>query len=670
MHDFYFSMLKRIPSTDRISTKELPRIIREFDENMSKKAEEKFRQLKAAYMEMHLNNIVVDSSNNPYNNIIESNAKLAMRIIKDTNEHYRLLIAKEYNEVAKIVVPVRIRDGDGDSAAEILSPEEVFKNTMLKCIEEWTMGINGEMYRAHLRISALLQKCFRDMQLFTDVIHAAFNQIQNAINSYYMNEIRSVDWLCKYFQLSIEEGRKIPETLILEHEEFKIDHNLLQFAPPPAVTVTEQKGPVENLTDYEFSASQLERLRSQLKLCAPTGLALQRAFVYVLIDFIFFGKETCEGGMFPEAWKKIDPLQVSKLVPLLFGESIYIDWRDFLIYCLRLEYPTLEELMEIRHNFRCKDPDSTELITREHFLEEKYWFERNYDMNDTNDQYRVKLLKDFLFALFETQSDLMNYSAFLLAFCKNEDPIEGFVMALSMAVGKKVLYQMEQCGEIVAKKIEFKQYMDASRACALKCVKQFLEKCINNVIMICEGVVITELERNDEDFTAGSKKSSKKGKKGKEKDTSQSARDAKPATPSGKKKASASAVDVHTTFICPPCKPTAVSSDEPKTPEMEKVDEIEFVEDPYVVYSVSKAVIWNVLQICLPWQFQLIPEERPTPYVDQIKDIFKELEKDTEEGDIYICKFVIEPDVCKLLHKAKKFTALNIAVEVSKVFEK
>lgn len=618
-------------------------------------------------MELHQHNIVVDSFNNPYNIFVESNAKSALKIIKELNDSYRATISKEYSEIAKIVVPPRQIDGTGDSAEEILSPEEVFKNTMLKCIEEWTMGINGEMYRANLRVTVLLQRCYLDMKLFTDVIQKAFNNIQNAINSYYMNEIRSVDWLCKYIQLSIEEGRKIQETLLLEHDTFKIDPNLLQFTPP-VFTVQEPTAPVEDLTDFEFSAAQLERLRNQMKLCAPTGLVLQRSFVYLLIDFIFFGKESCDGAVFPEAWKKIDPLQVSKLVPMLYGNSIYVDWRDFLIYCLMLEYPTLQELMEIRHNFRCQDPDSTELISKDKFLSETYWFERRFDVGDPNAQHRLNLLKEFLFEIFETQRDMLNYSAFLLAFCKNEDPLEGFVMALSMAIGKKVMYLMEQCERIVTRKIEMKRYRDASRACALKCTQQLLEKCINNVMMICEGVVVTEIERTKDEDAGTSKKTPKKGKKGKD---AQSARDAKPSTPSGKKKASSSAVDMHTTYVCPPCKPPTVSTtQEVQTPETEKDDMMDYEDDPYVVYSVSQAVIWNVLQICLPWHFQLIPEERPTPYMDEIKDIFKVLEKDTDEGDIYVCKFLIEPDVCKLLHTVKKFTALNIAEEVIKVFER
>lgn len=665
-------MIKRMPPTDRLVSKDLTKIFRESDETSGSKkgGEDKvYRQLKAAFQDLQLKNIEIDYSNNPFNLIIENNVKNVLKIIKETNDSYRSLISREYSEVAKIAPPIKRKDEN--TSEESINLEEIFKINALKCIDEWIMGINGEMFRASLRMLALQYKCYRDMKLFNDHIYKTFMEVQNDINSYYMNEIKSVDRLCKYLQMAVEGGRRIPESLILEHDTFIIDPNLVQFSPPEPPPST---GEVSELVmEFEFKVGQLARLRNQFKTVAPTGIALQQAFIYMLQDFIFFGKESCDGPLIPEAWKRVDPEQIPKLVFLLFGDTAYIDWRDFLIYCLNLRFPTVEELLDLRKRLRCCDPESTELISRDNFINEEFWFDEDFDMEDRYMQLRRCLTKHFLFELFETSENQMNYAAFLLAFCKNVEPIEGFVTALSMAVGKKTCFSLDECEEVVCKLIKQKLYKDACLACALKCTNQLLDKVITAVVNICEGTSIIELEYTEPppDVDKKGKKGAKGGTKAKKMDSSQSAR-----LPKSQKSlittrsVAQSETDVKTTFICRPCEEEAEAVEE-KPQEKEEVEEehkSEPQEDPNLAYAVSQAAIWNILRICLPWHFELLPEERVTPYVEQVNSVLKKLEVDTDNGDIYVCKFVSDPNICKLLHKVKKFTALNLAEEVRKIF--
>ncbi|XP_030039874.2 sperm flagellar protein 2-like [Manduca sexta] len=671
LHDFYFAMIKRMPPTDRLSSKDLTKIFRDADDTSGsrKGGEDKvYRQLKLAFQDMQLRNIEMDYSNNPFNMILENNVKFALKVIKDTNDSYRSLISKEYIEIAKMVPTVKKKDEN--SSEESVNAEEIFKQNALRCIEEWTMGINGEMFRASLRILALQYKCYRDIKLFNDHIFKTFIDVQEDINNYYLNEIKSVDRLCKYLQMAVEGGRKIPESLILEHDTFVIDPNLLQYAPPEP---TFGSGDLTEVTgELEFKISQLARLRSQFKIVAPTGISLQQAFIYLLQDFIFFGKESCEGPLVPEDWCRIDPEQIPKLVFLLFGDTAYIDWRDFLIYCLNIKFPTVEELLEIRKEFRCLDLDSTELLSRKEFVNTEFWFDPEFDPDDKYAQLRRNLMKHFLFELYEVQEDMINYSAFLLAFCKSVDPIEGFASALSMAVGKKICFNLSECEEIISKLIKDKQYRDECLACALKCTDQFLSTVITNVVNTCEGTTIIELQYTEPSAEEKKGKKSAKGGKGKKVESTQSARIPKSQKSllSQKSKTVQSAIDVKTTFICRPCEEGTETVEE-KPPEKEEIEEEHKIEpqpDPNVAYAVSQNAIWNVLRICLPWHFRLVPEERATPYVDQVKEIMRRLEVDTDNGDIYISKFVSDPNICKTLHKVKKFTSLNLAEEIRKVF--
>ncbi|CAG9788594.1 unnamed protein product [Diatraea saccharalis] len=672
LHDFYFAMIKHMPPSDRLSSKELTKIYKESDETSGsrKSGEDKvFRQLKLAFQDLQLKNIQIDYSNNPFNMIIENNVKFAIKVIKDTNDSYRSLISREYSEIAKIVPPIKKKEEL--TSEESISEEEIFKLNALKCIDEWIMGINGEMYRACLRMLALQYKCYRDMKLFNDHIYKTFVDVQNDINSYYANEITAVDRLCKYLQMAIEGGRRIPESLILEHDTFIIDPNLVQFSP--SVQKLGQEGMKEIVMDMEFKLNQLARLRSAFKIIAPTGLALQQAFIYTVQDILCFGKESCDGPLVPEAWKRIDLEQIPKLVYSLFGETAYVDWRDFLIYCLNIRFPTVDELLDVRKKFRCIDIDSTELISRDNFINEELWYEKDIDEENSPMELRKNLIKHFLFELYETKTDQMNYSAFLLAFCKNADPIEGFVTALSMVIGKKTCHSLEDCEEVICKLIKEKQYRDECLACALKCTNQFLDKLIIDVLNICEGTSIIEMEYTEPppDTDKKGKKSAKGGAKAKKMENSQSARmpKAQKSIIASRSKLAQSETDFKTTFICRPCEDEAENLEE-KSPEKEEVEEeqkIEAQEDINLAYSVSQEAIWRVLKTCLPWHFVLIPEEKVTPYTEEVKKILKHLEVDTDNGDIYICKFVTDPFFCKLLHKVNKFTALNIAEEVRKI---
>ncbi|CAH0694503.1 unnamed protein product [Spodoptera exigua] len=669
LHDFYFSMIKHMPSNDKMSFKELSKIYRDSDDvsGSRKGAEDKiFRQLKLGFQELQLKNMEIDFENNPFNLVIENNVKFALKIIKETNDSYRSIIAKEYSEIAKVQPPLKKKDEN--TSEESVNAEELFKVQALKCIDEWTMGINGEMYRASLRMQALQYKCYRDMKLFNDHIYKTFTDIQNDINNYYINEIKSVDRLCKYLQLAVENGRPIQETLVLENDTFMIDPNLLQFAPPEPPADTTKVS--ETVGSMDFRISQLAALRSQFKIIAPTGIIMQQAFIYLLQDFFFFGKESCNGPLFPEAWQRVDPEQVPKLVYLMFGDTVYIDWRDFLIYCLNIRFPNVDDLLELRKRFRCYDLSSTELIDRDDFISEELWFEKDFDPNDKHAQLRLNLIKHFLFELFETMENKMNYSAFLLAFCKDINPINGFTTGLSMAVGKKTCFDLEQCGEVVCKLIKQKKYRDECLACANKCTKEFIDKVLDKVIKRCEGTSIVELEY----IAPVEEKKGKKGKAGKSAkkvvEPVMNARVKSQKSLLSKSKTSQSAGAVKNTFICPPCEDEA-EAEEKISEKPESIVEVKILEpeeDPNLMYAVSQSVIWNVLRICLPWHFVLVPEAQKTPYIAQVTDVLKRLEDDTDNGDIYVCRLVIDPDICTLLHKVKKFTALNLADEVVKVF--
>lgn len=662
LHDFYLMQLKNGPTTERLASKDLIKITREIDEGLTTKklsAEDKvYRQLKNAFIDMQLKNITIDISNNPFNIIIENNVKLIFKTMKDLNDSYRNIINKENADVSKVAPPPRKKD-DPIPPDDEVPKEEIYKMNGFKCIEEWTTAVNGEMYRLNLRIFALQFRCYHDMKLFNDYIYKIFTDIQDNINTYYMNEIKAVDRLCKYFQMAVEKSKKIEEALLLENDGFIIDPNLLQYIaqePPPEPELQEE------VEDNEFKIGQLARLKALLKIVAPNGIAMHKAFIYLLQDFLFYSKETCEGSVVPQAWRKLDPEEVPKLVYQLFGEVVYVDWRDFLIYCLNLRYPSVDELLHLRTRLRCIDEDSTELIDRDSFLKEELWFETDFDPDSPHSRLRLCLIKHFLFELYEVSPNMMNYSAFLLAYCKDADPILGFTAAVSMAVGKKTCHVVEECDEVIQKMIKLKEYEDACVECAHRCAAEFLETLLTQVIDECEGIIITEVEYVEEELP-DKKKKGKGSQNAKSKpDGTQSARLPKSKSFENKNKVQ-SATNIKMTYICKPCEEEAR---EEVIPE-EEARSVSIQPDPELVYNVSQDVIWNVLRACMPWPFVYIPEQKVSPYIEQVEDVLRGLENRTHDGSIYVIQFITDPRICKMLHKMKKFYALNLLEQVKKL---
>ncbi|XP_014357705.2 sperm flagellar protein 2 [Papilio machaon] len=664
LNDFYITMLRGAPPSDRLSSKDLTKIYRETESSHSSKKggdEKLYKHLKAVFQELFIKSIEFDFDNNPFNFIIENNVKFATKIVKDLGESFRSLISKENSEKAKIT-PTKKREGNGST--ESYNHEENLKENALKCLEEWPVGVNGEMLRFNLRILALQHKCYADMKLFSNQVLKAFIEIQNLIDTYYTNEVLAVDRLCKYFHMAIEKGRKIPESLLLEYDTLIIDNNVLQFSPSVETIVPQSKSEIKRYS--YFKTNQLARLRSQFKLVAPTGIIMHKAFIYLLQDFILFGKESKEGPLFPDVWKNIDPEQVQKLVFSLFGETAYVDWREFLIYCLQLSFPTIHELLEVRKKFRCNDLDSTELISRDNFIKEEFWFDKDFVTEDKQDLLKLNLIKHFLFELYETEEDKMNYSAFLLAFCKNIDPIKGFIAALSMAVGQEICHSLDDCGDIVTYLINEKKYRDECLACALKCTEQFINKLIQRVISICEGTTVEEVMYT-ESVPEEKKGKKKKSNKVKKIDGNQSGRSDNSQKRGSQYKMSPSIVVSQLGMICPPCERPL---EKPKEPEKEPVVKPPVEEppipyrDPNICLEVSQTVIWNVLKICLPWHFKILPETTESIYVQQAEEVLKSLEKDTDNKDVYVCKLVADPKFCKMLHKVKKFTAVDLLEEI------
>jgi len=168
-----------------------------------------------------------------------------------------------------------------------------------------------------------------------------------------------------------------------------------------------------------FDMKQLRHIVNKLLDYAPT-------FKIEISNFIDTLNTLCKKQhIYPKKWP-IDDNFYNNFYKELFGSNTTtIDWRDFIVQCMELPYPTIEQLLFYRKLFQNYDIGN-ETITTENYETTKLWFE-----NEPNQHNDAKWL---LYDMYQVQ-DRLNYSTMLLAFCRDKKPWIGLGKSFSLIFG-------------------------------------------------------------------------------------------------------------------------------------------------------------------------------------------------------------------------------------------
>ncbi|CAG5136743.1 unnamed protein product, partial [Candidula unifasciata] len=231
---------------------------------------------------------------------------------------------------------------------------------------------------------------------------------------------------------AIELGQKMKNEIILEIDNFILDEDLKVLkTPSPEPPPT----PVEQPMIDQFTVNQLGHLYHQLKEIAPAGIISKKAFTEMFASLVSVTHGT---EQLPELWMQLTPSQIEMLGNLLSPELDYIDWRRFLVaLCYPVPAPTQEELLHYLSQFRKMDQKQTGSVTREQFNWVPLWFSKKPHIEESYD--RPTNLKKLLFEVFADHSGLiplLDYVDFLMYFSVAANYHEGFLRALSVAMGK------------------------------------------------------------------------------------------------------------------------------------------------------------------------------------------------------------------------------------------
>ncbi|KAL1497675.1 hypothetical protein ABEB36_008597 [Hypothenemus hampei] len=368
----------------------------------------------------------------------------------------------------------------------------VMKQNMDKLLAEWQSAIHGETLRVMLRIDLIKFNALQCIEEFLNTIQQAFHEIYNDIRDRYQEEFKNIEAACNVFKFAVEKEQPVQKELLFEDQNFRIKLDVNLFNNP---LIIPELSP-EVVEEGAFTIAQLSKLVDILLELSPSGYMPRATFIFLLQDI------TCENfhsDKSPKLWRKLATVKLAKIVDALFDDLEYVYWKDFIVYNLRLKFPSERELLLTRRTFKECDPDGTELVQDYQFYSNKLWFEYAFKFDDSQ---KIISIKKLLLKMYYIRGHGLSYTALLLDFCKGDNCLQGFVKALELSIGKFLCWHpdkgqmfVEEYFRRIQQHEENVRIRDKERAEHYKIVCDVINKLIDDIIHICDKVVIEDVTK-------------------------------------------------------------------------------------------------------------------------------------------------------------------------------
>ncbi|XP_018406722.1 PREDICTED: uncharacterized protein LOC108782839 [Cyphomyrmex costatus] len=582
-----------------------------------------------------------------------------------------------------------------DDMHPILSDTAYIARRNRDLIEERRYAVLFEIDRIYQRLDVLNAAARSDVTFLLDTLKQTFHRIHDYIVERYKREIESIDEMANVFCFAIEEKRPIQQELLLDGDQFVVKPNIAgehreQFNVP----IREASSPLR------FRMVQLGRLIDIFQRIAPHGIVSERVLVYVLQDLVSCGEEDCYPPFVPCAWRQLRPPDIEILVERLFGTTEYIEWREFVLYAMDLPVPSHQDILKARAAFKVHDPESKEVVTCEQFHLTPLWFleistpykslwdekldhsnsdtlknrmlrkeaqlgehfsslgndfiERSED--DSGVILRLMLAKELLYRMYLINRDSVHYTAMLLAFCKDENPIQGLGKAFSLAMGARVCTDTIEGEKYVEELVEQKRRVkelefsrDHLREEANEIVREIMNYIINKTV---ENVALYE-KFHDHDLSP------------KRRIMIQQLNGTGEIDPA--ELLPPEVIAEHLVVEDPSAisdeyerKHTLVSIGDETLEDHERIQQ-----DERVIFWLSRDVCLTVLSTCLPWLSSQADLFQTTVSLrEEIARVYDELrdEELNDEKDLVLAhRLVNHSFMCELLRASSKFISKNMA---------
>lgn len=519
------------------------------------------------------------------------------------------------------------------------------------------------MLRVNIRIHLLKYNALQTIEEFLTTIQQSFHDIYNQIRTKYWNEIENIQKLCSVFQSAVENEIPLKKEFLFDGPTFCINPEVNLFSNPPIMPELDK----ETVVNGAFTITQLSKLADIFLNLSSTGYMPRATFIFILQDIIWVTPENGSEWLSPELWRKLDSPSLRRVVDSLYDDLEYVYWRDFIIYNMRISYPSEKELILMRRALRKCDPDSTELIQDYQFFSTMLWFEYEFREENIN---KIKDIKRLLFKLYNIKNYGLNYTAMLLDFCKEESAIEGFAKALGLSVGKIVCWDMEM-GEIFKDEYlrEIKEHedknaqRDAEIAEYFEAVREEIEKLVDYVVHITDDVIIEDVDKSVKEKPASrrgsilKKTSSKRNIKGEEIKFNETVEILKTkseekivqlTSQSSEEEAQVTILNENPTDsqVLKLCK------EFPDNVETNSTDSTE------IIFFLSLEVLITVITAALPWHSR-VQNYNDLSFWEKAAEIFEECRNPDFNKSVLTYEFLNSDMFVRLLSQTKKFSIID-----------
>lgn len=370
-------------------------------------------------------------------------------------------------------------------------------------LKEWKCTIEGEYSRAVLRIELIKQVSKQEWKNIINLHTKQYYEIRNNLCECYEKDIANINNICEIFSYATMKRVPLPETITLNKaNDYYNKYRTLLTKEESEENVLFKKV----FIDYRFTYVKLQHFIDILYNLAPNGFILKQSFIYVIQDFIVCN-EGKQYDIVPNDWYNLEPYHIEYLINRLYGKMETIDWKDFIIRNLFIDFPTHEELLNMRKEFEKYDPDRKELITIRNFYDINLW----YETIDTFTPDFYNYTREILIRLFHVDKNYINYTKLLFLFCKDDNGIEGFAKAIELSIGNYVCYDYELGKDfvdiIMSQRYEHEQ-LKILREKELEEVqnlaRSIVGSTIDTVVHLCDDILIedyySEASKNTDDI--------------------------------------------------------------------------------------------------------------------------------------------------------------------------
>jgi len=347
-----------------------------------------------------------------YNQLLETEIKRAITTLNFLNRYYVDINETKTYEFEFYTVIIDNNDDIDKFKMHCLDTISKFKKYVHDNYEvvdgidqgTWTVSVQVETERLLnqiYRLKASLLLDIKDLKDLTNIDHHL-----EKIHTIYQFKINDVNKLCELLEC------------VGKNTEVHIEHISGQFF------INELSVFVINCRQVFHSKNKFNM--EQLRPIVNTLLDYAPTFKIEISNFIDTLNKLCKiKHIYPKKWP-IDSQFYNHFYKELFGSNITtIDWRDFVVQCMELPYPTIDQLLFYRKLFQDYDIGN-ETITIDSYEATQLWFE-----NESNQHNDAKWL---LYDMYQVR-DGLNYSTMLLAFCRDEKPSIGLGKSFSLIFG-------------------------------------------------------------------------------------------------------------------------------------------------------------------------------------------------------------------------------------------